>query len=422
MEPRFRIAVVNSRYFLSGGPERYLFNFSALFGEKGHSISPFALRYRQNEDSPYSRYFPRPPAKDDQIYFRDLALNLPALLRLAARSLYSFEVKRGFSSLLQNENIQITYLLQHYGTLSPSVIDASCNLGIPVVLRTSDFFLMCLNSLFLKRGSVCEDCVEKSLWSGVRDRCVKNSFWMSLFRALSLWMHRQIKIYEKVDAFVCPTLFMTKKLEALGIPSQKIHHLPTFFNADGIRPERQSDPYILYFGRTSKEKGVDVLVRAWKKLDLKNEKLLIVGHSHDGETERLKKWITEEKIGNIEFKDFQSTALLAGLISRSRFTVVPSVWYENMPNTILESFAHAKPVVASDIGSIPETVRDGEEGLLFQAGNADDLAQKMSRLLSNPQEIVEMGKNARRRLEEDFSPKRHYKKLLSIFRNLHPAA
>lgn len=414
-ENPLNIVAVNSRFFLSGGPERYLFNFIDLFTQKNHRVIPFSLRYQQNQPSPYSNYFVKPLGREDQIYFRDLSLNLKTILRLMSRSLYSFEVKKTLSKLIQKEKVKLVYLLQHSGTLSPSIIHASKKLGVPVVLRSSDFFLMCLNGLFLKKGQVCEACLQKSLWQGVKDSCVRDSFSLSLFRALTLSFHRFLKIYDRVDAFAAPSLLMTQKLKELGIPSKKVHHLPTFLNATHIEPQYQSDPYILYFGRISFEKGIYTLAKAWQKLNRKSEKLIFVGGSHNGEDLRFKKWLETREIDNVEVRPFQDQTSLGGLISKACFTVVPSICYENMPHTLLESFAYGKPVIASNLGSIPEVVRDQIDGLLFEPGNRSDLAEKINTLLTHPQKRVEMGKNARRHLEEDFSPERHYENLMGIF-------
>ena len=277
---------------------------------------------------------------------------------------------------------------------------------------------MCLNTLFLKKNRTCEDCLKKNLWQGVKDRCVKDSFWMSLFRAAVLSFHRTIKIYEKVDAFVCPSGFMAQKLKEFGFPEEKIHKIPSFLDPSAIQPDYTSDPYVLYFGRISHEKGILDLVKAWHKLKPKSERLLIVGNAHNREDIRIKQWVEDNQVTNIEFRGFQTGQALTKLISRARFTIVPSICYENMPNTLLESFAYGKPVIASNLGSIPETVRDGVDGVLFNSGNTDELAAKLAYLLDHSKQVVEMGQNARKHLEEDFSPSRHYQKLMEVFLSL----
>jgi glycosyltransferase involved in cell wall biosynthesis len=97
---------------------------------------------------------------------------------------------------------------------------------------------------------------------------------------------------------------------------------------------------------------------------------------------------------------------------------VPSVWYDNLPNSILESYASGKPVIASNIGSFPEIVEQDITGLLFEVGNSDDLAEKMEYLLDNKDKIVTMGKKAREKVETEFSPQRHYDLLIELFKKL----
>ena len=99
-------------------------------------------------------------------------------------------------------------------------------------------------------------------------------------------------------------------------------------------------------------------------------------------------------------------------------SIVPSIFYENMPNTILESFVLGKPVLSSNIGSIPEIVRDGETGLLFEIGNSEDLADKIFWLVNHPKECQKMGENARKLVEEEHNKELHYKRLMTLFNRI----
>ena len=100
------------------------------------------------------------------------------------------------------------------------------------------------------------------------------------------------------------------------------------------------------------------------------------------------------------------------------FTVLPSECYENNPRSVLESFALGKPVIGARIGGVPELVKDNETGLTFEAGDAEDLRAKIEFLLNSPGRIVEMGKNARKFVEEELNAEKYYNKLVSIYRRL----
>ncbi|MBK5226505.1 MAG: glycosyltransferase family 4 protein, partial [Thermoleophilia bacterium] len=96
----------------------------------------------------------------------------------------------------------------------------------------------------------------------------------------------------------------------------------------------------------------------------------------------------------------------------------PSEWYENAPMSVLEAFACGKPAVASRIGGLPEMVREGETGLLAEAGDAGDLRDVISRLWEQPELVREMGGNARTLMETDYSPATHYDKIISIYQQV----
>ena len=142
-----------------------------------------------------------------------------------------------------------------------------------------------------------------------------------------------------------------------------------------------------------------------------------MGDDTTEEAARLKKYIKERNIKNIEFLGFKSGIELENVIKNARFTMIPSIWYDNLPNTALESFQYYKPVIASNMGSLPELVLDGVNGYLFNPYSPDELVEKI-KMLDDDKLVIEMGNNSRKRLEDRFSPKTHYDSLLNIFNSL----
>jgi glycosyltransferase involved in cell wall biosynthesis len=211
-----------------------------------------------------------------------------------------------------------------------------------------------------------------------------------------------------------------EKLKQGGFPEDKLFHIPTFVKIQDYVPDYNVGDYILYFGRFSKEKGVDVLIDSFIKLKRKQKfnslKLKLVGFNSGNEFNEVKE--RAEKIKDLIVVEGLAGEELKQVIRNSIFTVVPSVWYDNLPNSILESYASGKPVIASNIGSFPEIVEQDITGLLFEVGNSDDLAEKMEYLLDNKDKIVTMGKRAREKVETEFSPQRHYDLLIKLFKGL----
>ena len=125
-------------------------------------------------------------------------------------------------------------------------------------------------------------------------------------------------------------------------------------------------------------------------------------------------WKQEKKIKNVEFLGFKAGEELEEIIKGARFTLIPSIWYDNLPNTALESFQYSKPVIASDIGSLPELVLDGVNGYLFKPADARELCEKVA-LLDNDDVVEKMGAASRARLEDRFAPQTHYNTLMKVF-------
>lgn len=285
-------------------------------------------------------------------------------------------------------------------------------MGVPVVLRLSDYFLLCPRFDFIYNKKPCEDCLKKGYFTCLKHRCVKNSLFASLIRVLSMKIHSLIRIYDDVEAFITPSEFLRNKLIANNFNEKKIYHIPTFTVSKLAESIKETGTYGLYFGRITEEKGVETIVRAYEKLP--ELKVKIMGDDTTDEAIKLKNYIKKNKIKNIEFVGFKTGEELEYIIKGAKFTIIPSIWYDNFPNTAIESFKFSKPVIASNIGSLPELVEDNINGYLFEAGNIDDICEKI-KMLDKCKDIEQMGEASRYKLEKEFSPDMHYKVLMSVF-------
>ena len=306
----------------------------------------------------------------------------------------------------------MVYIIHFVNKLSPSVITGASKMGIPVVLRLSDYFLLCPRFDFMYEKKVCEECLSKGYRSCIKKRCVKGSLFASVVRVFSMKFHKMINVYKDVYAFITPSEFLKKKLVLNGFEEKRIHCIPTFTASKTTIGEQQIGSYGLYFGRVTEEKGVETVIKAYEKLPEYTVK--IMGDDTTDEAKRLKKYVENHKIKNVEFLGFKSGAELENIIKGARFTLIPSIWYDNLPNTALESFQYSKPVIASNIGSLPELVSDGENGYLFEPSNVEDLIKKI-KMLDDDILVKRMGEASRKRLESRFAPQSHYEALMKIF-------
>ena len=410
-----KILLVNYRYFISGGPEKYMFNIKKLLESRGHQVIPFSIHSNKNVKTEYAKYFVEPIGSRDATYYEDCKKTPRVIWQMISRSVYSLEVKRAIQKEIREVRPDLVYVIHFINKLSPSVIRGAKQLGVPVVVRLSDYFLLCPRFDFLRGRKVCEECLTKGYRSCIRYRCVKGSFFASVIRVASMKIHAWMRIYEDVDAFVAPSEFLRGKLVANGFDPGKIHCIPTFTVSSVELGEPVVGDYGLYFGRITEEKGADTVVKAYERLP--DHPLKIVGDDTTEEAVRLKAYVKERGMRNVEFLGFRSGAELEEIIKGARFTLIPSILYDNLPNAALESFQYSKPVLASRIGSLPELVRDGWNGFLFEPGNPEDLAEKI-RLLDDDETVRRMGNNSFSRMGDTFNPESHYRRLMELFESL----
>ena len=409
-----KVLLVNYRYFISGGPEKYMFNIKKLLEENGNEVIPFSILSNKNNKTEYSRYFVDPIGTMDDTYYEECKKTPKVIFQMLSRSIYSLKVERAIKKEIKEQKPDIVYIIHFINKLSPSVIRGAKMMGLPVILRLSDYFLLCPRFDFLYQKKICEECLVSGYKACIKRRCVKDSLLASTVRVFSMKFHRLIGVYNDVDIFITPSNFLRKKLVENGFDNEKIHCIPTFTLNNTKIENLNIGTYGLYFGRITEEKGVDTIVKAYEMLP--NYSVKIVGDDTTSEAKRLKKYILEKRLQNIEFLGFKSGVELENIIEGARFTLIPSIWYDNLPNTALESFQFSKPVIASNLGSLPELVEDGVNGYLFKAGNAVDLTEKIKRL-DNEELVKKMGKESKSKLENKFSSSAHYKELISLFKN-----
>jgi len=408
-----KIALVNYRYFFSGGPERYLFNIKEILEGYGHEVFPFSIKSRKNISNDYEEYFLE--MVDDEVYFTQSKKNIKTFFKSLFRMFYSFEAKKKFHRFLNDVKPDIVYIIQYHNKISPSIIFVAKQLKIPVVHRISDYQYICPSALLYNDiKGICEDCLNGKSLNCVKYKCVLNSSVYSGIKLMAKKLHELLGVTKRIDAFVVPSSFTLNKLNQYGIPSAKLHHIPTFFNLKDSVIDIKYEPFMLFVGRIEKLKGLMTLVKAFENTD---NHLKIIGFSYDDYEDEIKSYL-KDKLHNIDFlgkKDFQE---IVPFLSTCLCTIVPSEVYDNFPNVIVESFAYKKAVIATDIGSLPELVKNNDTGLTFDYGSSDDLKKKIEYMFCNLDEAKRMGGNAYQSLLQNYSKEKHYSQLINLFNSL----
>jgi glycosyltransferase involved in cell wall biosynthesis len=388
-----------------------MFDLSEVLEKNGHEVIPFSMQEARNFRSVYSPYFIK-----NLDYNKD-NFSIAQKAYIALRSLYCFEAKNKIKKVIDLKKPQIAHIHNFNYHLTPSILGPLIKKRIPIIQTLHDYHIICPshNLYDFCKMQICTDCKGKHFFNAAKKRCIKESFLKSLVGAIEGYLIKLLRVNsQKIDLFVSPSKFLRDRIIEYGIDSKKICHIPNFIDTDGIQPNLSNDNYFVYFGRLEKFKGVLTLVRAFR--EIKNSRLLILGRGSLNDV--IQGIIEKDNLKNIRLLGFKKKRDLYRILTNCIATIIPSEWFENNPISALESFAFGKPVIGSNIGGLPEIIREGVTGYLFDAGNHRELTKKIQICLNNKSQMIDMGSEARQLVDRKFNPQRHYDKLFEKYRKL----
>jgi len=393
-----KILFANKFFFRNGGSDAVMFDEMELLRRRNVGVVEFSMADERNVPSAYESYFVsqksyRHASRADRV-------------KSAISLVHSREAVAKIGRLIEDEKPDVLHCHNIYHQLTPSIITAASRAGIPVVLTMHDYKPVCPVYTQLSNGKICTNCADGHFEAVLKQRCADGS----LARSALLWAearyHAFAGSYHRVDKFICPSKFMRQAM-VRRFGASKVVHIPNGIDASRIEISGSDEGYVLYLGRLSSEKGVETLLRT---------------HASSGARWRLMIAGTGPLLADMQRKypSAEFTGHLAGIeleaaIKGAALIVVPSEWNENSPISILEAMAYGKPIVASQIGGIPELVREGKTGLLFDPGNLDQLSDKITLLLGNRGLREAFGRNAREIVEAEYSLKAHGSALISLY-------
>lgn len=375
-----RILIAHNAYQQRGGEDSVAEAEAQLLAERGHEVVTYQ---RHNED-----------------------LKSMNKLSMLADTFWSRRTVSEVSALIKQHQPDLIHAHNTFPLISPALYWAADQAKVPVVQTLHNFRLMCLNGVYLRDGHVCEDCAGKVPWRGVVRKCYRDSSAQSAVLASMLMLHRGLGTYRhKVARYIALNEFCRQKFIEGGLPAQRIVVKPNFVDFEA--PKEQQRSGFLFVGRLSVEKGVEVLAEAAKKVKIAEIRVAGTG------TEFAK----FNTIGNVNLLGGLDVNAVRNEMASAKALILPSVWYENFPRTLVEAFASGLPVIASRIGALAELIEEGVAGLLFEPGNADDLAAKLQWAQQNPERMSQMGRNARKRYEAEYTADLNYDRLIAIYRD-----
>lgn len=389
-------------YRITGGSDRYMIGMGKLLERHGHQVVPFAAAHPDDLPSPWAGYFaPRV----------DFARPGP---RDLARYVYSAPAAQALRRLLAAVRVDLAHLHIYYGQLTGAILAPLREAGIPIVQTLHEYKLVCPTYALQADGQYCQACEGRHFWRAAVKRCNRGSFARSALSAVEAYVSRALGAVDHVRHFIAVSDFQRNKLVELGVPADKLSRLHNFVDCDGVAPSAVPGEYLLYFGRLERNKGLYTLLDA--VAPLRELRLLIAG---DGsERGALRAAIEARGLDHVQLVGFRHGDALRALIAGSICTVAPSECYETFGLTLVEAFAHGRPVIASAIGGMTEVVGDGADGWLVPPGDVERLRDRLLWMWTHRVEAVAMGRAGRAKAETRFSTAVHYEGLMDIYRRV----
>lgn len=391
-----RVLIVNKFYYRRGGDCVYVLNLESLLKSRGHDVAVYAMDYPENLPSEWSKYF-----ASEVDFGKDK-------MRGASRVFGYGDITESFIRILNDFHPDVVHFNNIHSYLSPILVRVASDFGARVVWTLHDYKLICPSYSCLHDGKVCEDCFDDSL-SVLKKRCMKGSMTASLLAYGESVKWSKDKLAKWTDVFLCPSRFMSFKMEEGGFSPTKLFQLYNFISPEmlayyserNVITKRQD--YYCYVGRLSREKGIKTLLNVASRLPYE---LRVAG------TGPLEEKLKSEfgQCHNIKFLGHCNLDEVQTLFANARFSVVPSEWYENNPFSVIESLCSGTPFVGADIGGIPE-LANNKNGVIFTPGDLKSLQFAIEEAWKRLWNYTDMQQDALSR----FSPDQHYAALDKIY-------
>lgn len=361
-----KILMVNKFLYPNGGSETYMFKLGEYLSSIGHQVEYFGMEHRD-----------RCVGNSAEQYTSGMdfhTANALDKLKYSLKTIYSKEAREKLNTVLDHFQPDVVHLNNFNFQLTPSIIyavedfDKRTGRKTKLVYTAHDSQLICPNHMMYNNENVCEKCLGGNFSNCTKNKCIHGSTLKSLLGTFEAKLYNSKNTYARIDNIICCSEFIKTKLDTNPLFKNKTVTLHNFIDSVDKKPTEKKD-YILYFGRFSKEKGIETLIRA------KNINFICAGSGP-----------LEEQVNaapNLTNVGFKTGAELEQLIREAKLSVFPSVCYENCPFSVMESIMYGTPVVASAIGGIPELVDDGKTGFLFEAGNAEKMIEAINKIDSS---------------------------------------
>ena len=398
-----KILLVNKYLYIKGGAEKYVFILADALKKAGHEVIFFSMKDPRNVPCSTDNYFVKRRDKDGTIFEK---------ARMVLNIKYSREAYKKITKLLNAEKPDLVILNNIHKQITCSVIDAikDYNKNLKIFWVIHDFALACPNYFMLDgHGKVCERCLGGDFKNCYIHKCSHGSSFMSRLSYKEAKFVRKNNFAEKVDLMICPSDFLRKKLLEAHFTNTRMITMRNPLTIDDVAQDFCNDNYLLYFGRLSPEKGILNLIEAVKDLEVQ---LKVVGEGP--QMKELREFVTSNNVKNVSFEGYKTGVELTDFVRKSKAVVLPSVWYENGPYSVMEAMLLGKPLIVSKMGGLPELVVDKKNGYIFETtlGLKQAIIDMFN--LTNT-EYDEMCRFSKHLAIELFNPSKYVKQMIELF-------
>jgi glycosyltransferase involved in cell wall biosynthesis len=392
-----RILEINKFYFAKGGADKHFVDLVELLESTGNEVAVFSMRNANNKESRWKKYFVSLVGYTEGYSFKQ---KLKGIFRM----FYSTEAKKKINVLLDKFKPDIVHIHNIYHQMSPSILFEIKKRKIPIVMTVHDYKLISPNHGLFLNGKTYNRCRNGKYYNCFLDKAVKNSYAKSFLAMLEAYWHGKIlKTFEKnVDRYIVPSKFAKRILLEEGVDEEKIIVLPHFIKKNKMKEELEiSESYALYFGRLTREKGVQDLIKIFDTID--GIRLYLAGEMENN-------FVTKEN-DRIKYLGYLDQEQLANYIKNSICVVSGSKLPETFGLTAMEAIANGKPFLGYKSGAFPEIIENGFNG--FLAENQARLWNIISKVANG--EIKFNSKKIMKQAQIDFDAKKYSQKMIELF-------
>ncbi|NGY37406.1 glycosyltransferase family 4 protein [Flavobacterium sp. XN-5] len=302
---------------------------------------------------------------------------------------------------IQEFKPDIVHVHNWHFAMGPLVFREIYRLRIPIVHTVHNYRLLCPSAILLYKGQLFTDSLKQAFpWKAILNKVYRSSIAQTFWLAFVVWFHKKIGTWQKIDAYVCLTPFAVELFQQSNFRVSKEHFTvkPNFRIAPVVDSKIEKESHFLFIGRLSEEKGIDVLLDAFKELPY------LIKIAGEGP---LKELVEEgsKQFSNISYLGNLSSEKVVAELQKTQALIFPSVWYEGMPMTIIEAFSVGTPIIASNLGAMSSMISNEQNGFHFESSNVNDLKQTITKFNMLSDSVKEeMGSNAFKSYTEKYSP------------------